>query len=124
MKKNRAVRLALVLAALTTLVIPAVGVAEPAQAATCKSQVFQYGSRGTCVEYIQAILNSKGLGTGTDGGKTSMDGIFGWRTHDLVTRVQQKWALTQDGIVGPNTWKALCDTNGGRKTSWQTMAGC
>ena len=124
MKKYRVARLGLALAAVATIVVPTVSAAEPAQAATCKSQVFQVGSRGTCVEHIQAILNGKGLGTGTDGGKTSVDGIFGWRTHELVTRVQQKWALTQDGVVGPNTWAALCSTNVGKKTAWQTMAGC
>lgn len=127
MIKKRLTRLAVAVALVSAVVIPTAAQAAPASAATtatCRSQVFKYGSTGNCVSYIQTILNSKGLGSGTDAGQTSVDGIFGWRTHELVKRLQQKWAFTQDGIIGPNTWIALCSTNGGNQNAGQYFAGC
>ena len=129
MIKQRFARLAIAAALVSAVAIPTVSQAAPAsaatQAATCRSQVFKVGSTGTCVRYIQMILNTKGLGFGNDSGKTVVDGIYGWGTSDLVQRLQQKWYFTQDGIVGPSTWIALCSPVAGEgKNAAQVFAGC
>ena len=36
-----------------------------------------------------------------------VDGIFGQKSDAAVKAFQTDQALTVDGIVGPNTWKAL-----------------
>jgi peptidoglycan hydrolase-like protein with peptidoglycan-binding domain len=39
--------------------------------------------------------------------KISVDGYFGAKMVAVVKAFQKKFKLTQDGIVGPNTWNAL-----------------
>jgi len=59
------------------------------------------GSRGSAVVELQQALNSKGYWCG------STDGIFGSKTYAAVIRFQSAAGLAVDGIVGPNTKKAL-----------------
>lgn len=63
---------------------------------TCKK-----GARGNITKLLQERLDS--LGYGTNG----CDGIFGSGTHNAVCRFQADHGLSQDGIVGTNTWKCL-----------------
>ncbi len=117
-------RVSLAVAVAGAAVLGPVALAVPAQAATsCKSQVFRYGSQGTCVKYIQQILNTKGLGGGTDNGQIATDGIFGWGTHGRVIDLQSRNALVQDGVVGSATWSVLCQVQGS-KSAAQRAAGC
>lgn len=59
------------------------------------------GSRGATVVQVQQALNSKGYWCGT------ADGIFGPKTYSAVIRFQREAGLDVDGIVGPQTKKAL-----------------
>lgn len=59
------------------------------------------GSRGDNVVQVQQTLNSKGYWCGT------ADGIFGPKTYSAVIRFQREAGLDVDGIVGPQTKKAL-----------------
>ncbi len=52
---------------------------------------------------IQALLTLRGCSVGSAG----IDGQFGAGTEGAVERFQAKNKLGVDGIVGPNTWKAL-----------------
>lgn len=60
-----------------------------------------WGSRGTEVVELQQALNSRGYWCGTT------DGIFGAKTYNAVIRFQRDSGLAVDGIVGPQTKKAL-----------------
>ena len=59
------------------------------------------GSRSSYVRFLQNLLQSKFIPTG------SIDGIFGSQTLNAVRAFQQENNLTVDGIVGNNTWNAL-----------------
>jgi cell wall-associated NlpC family hydrolase len=80
--------LALALATLALLLVPASG----AQAA---AKPLKQGSHGARVERVQSWL---GL---------TADGIFGRGTKRAVKRFQRSRGLTADGIVGPATFRAL-----------------
>lgn len=58
-------------------------------------QTLKKGSKGEDVKKLQQLLH------------ISADGIFGSGTEKAVMQFQKEHGLTQDGIVGPNTWKAL-----------------
>lgn len=75
-------------------------------AISCTGQIFRSGSSGYCVKQIQILANYK-LPT-INGSRLSEDGIFGAKTKTGITTIQSKWSITQDGVVGYNTWKALC----------------
>jgi peptidoglycan hydrolase-like protein with peptidoglycan-binding domain len=75
-----------------------------ASAATCKSYAFRYGSSGTCVKYIQRILN----GTIPKQSGLRVDGSYGPSTANVVRRFQSYSHIASDGVVGPTTWKHLC----------------
>ncbi|MDJ0625232.1 MAG: peptidoglycan-binding domain-containing protein [Candidatus Caenarcaniphilales bacterium] len=61
------------------------------------------GSRGPYVRTLQTLLN-KFFGFQ----KLTIDGHFGPKTLSTVRRFQRlRKGLTVDGIVGPQTWKAL-----------------
>lgn len=59
------------------------------------------GSKSTYVLIAQDDLNTLGFTTG------GLDGIFGSRTENAVRKYQQSRGLSQDGIVGCNTWRSL-----------------
>lgn len=61
---------------------------------------FKLGDKDKNVYTIQTQL--KGLGY-----PTSIDGIFGKETRQHVIEFQLKARLNADGVVGPQTWKAL-----------------
>lgn len=63
--------------------------------------VVKKGDRGLIVKTIQKLV-----------GATS-DGIFGTITESKVKAFQKANKLSQDGIVGKNTWKALTGDEGG-----------
>lgn len=66
------------------------------------------GSRNDTVKYLQSKLASKLYYAG------KVDGIFGAGTERAVREFQADNGLSQDGIVGRNTWNALRPIGGGR----------
>ncbi|MER5887211.1 peptidoglycan-binding protein [Streptomyces sp. NPDC001941] len=62
----------------------------------------QSGSTGNAVKAAQSLLNAHGA-------KLTVDGDFGAGTRDATVAFQKAQDLDADGIVGPNTWKALVD---------------
>ena len=85
----------------------------------CVQNTFGVGNAGHCVKDIQVLLNEMthmqhaylGWAKPYPGTYISEDGIYGSGTKNQVV-VYQKWyaykAVAVDGIVGPNTWFALC----------------
>jgi hypothetical protein len=63
--------------------------------------VVKKGDRGQIVSCIQKLLGA------------ASDGIFGSITESKVKAFQKSKGLSQDGIVGKNTWKALTGDYGG-----------
>lgn len=61
------------------------------------------GSRGDTVVKAQKRLQELGYDIGSMGA----DGIFGARTEAAVKDFQRDWGLTEDGVIGPNTWERL-----------------
>ena len=59
------------------------------------------GSRGTRVEQLQRALVSLGLNPG------NADGVFGGKTEAVVQRFQRQNGLTDDGVAGPMTIRAI-----------------
>lgn len=83
--------------------------APMAQAATCVSQQWANGNTGGCVTDIQGLLNGTGAWYHYSGYSVlATDGDFGPLTEAQVKDFQGWTSLTKDGIVGPNTWSALC----------------
>ena len=63
--------------------------------------VLKNGSSDTYVKTLQMLLNCNGYSSGT------VDGDFGPNTEKAVKAFQKAKNLTQDGIVGQNTWVAI-----------------
>ena len=63
------------------------------------------GARGPAVEDIQRRL----LALGFDLGRTGVDGVFLGLTAEAVRLFQGANGLSEDGVVGPETWSALVD---------------
>lgn len=63
--------------------------------------ILKYGMRGSAVVQLQERLKALGFFSGL------VDGIFGNDTQTAVKAAQQSFTLQPDGIVGPDTWKAL-----------------
>jgi len=63
------------------------------------------GDRGSAVEDIQRRLRILGY----DIGPTGIDGVFFGRTADAVRLFQAERRLSEDGLVGDETWSALVD---------------
>jgi len=63
------------------------------------------GGRGSAVEDIQRRL----LRLGYDLGPTGVDGVFLGRTREAVEAFQRTHGLSEDGVVGNETWAALVD---------------
>ncbi|MBM7112782.1 peptidoglycan-binding protein [Archangium primigenium] len=59
------------------------------------SRNIKEGSAGNDVKWVQTVL------------RVRADGLFGQITEATVVEWQRAHHLTPDGIVGPNTWKAL-----------------
>lgn len=65
------------------------------------------GTRGPAVEDIQRRL----LALGYDLGPTGVDGVFLGLTAEAVRAFQQQRLLSEDGVVGEETWSALVDAS-------------
>ncbi|WP_231247561.1 glucosaminidase domain-containing protein [Clostridium botulinum] len=65
-----------------------------------KCCIVREGARGNITKIIQKILINKNY-------KIQADGIFGEDTVNSIKHFQGNKNLTQDGIVGKDTWKAL-----------------
>jgi peptidoglycan hydrolase-like protein with peptidoglycan-binding domain len=63
--------------------------------------VVRRGSTGLAVRRVQKRLTLAGYDTG------GVDGIFGAGTEAGVKALQRDSSLTQDGVVGPQTWNAI-----------------
>ena len=61
----------------------------------------RYRSRGQAVKIVQQRLNTHGYDVG------KADGIFGKKTRKQVKNFQRVEMLTQDGVVGKQTWDRL-----------------
>jgi hypothetical protein len=76
-----------------------------------RKQVLRRGSRGEAVKFLQMILENQNIATAKSKKRTrqgiGIDGIFGPGTDRAVRQFQRQESLTQDGIVGPATWKEL-----------------
>ena len=66
--------------------------------------IVKLNSSGNFVLILQYLLNSYGY-------NLSVDGKFGIRTQNAVTDFQKNNGLSQDGIVGRNTWNKLLNIN-------------
>ncbi|WP_327344467.1 peptidoglycan-binding protein [Streptomyces europaeiscabiei] len=63
----------------------------------------QYGSSGQAVKAAQTQLNVYGYGL-------AADGEFGSKTKSAVVAFQKNHHLQVDGVIGPETWRALLGT--------------
>ena len=66
------------------------------------AQTIKKLSTGPLVTRLQNLLAERGFNPG------AVDGIFGDNTESAVKQFQGANSLSADGVVGPNTWKALC----------------
>ena len=65
------------------------------------SERLAYGDRGEWVEYLQKVLQSKGVDPG------AVDGVFGGVLDAKVRGYQADHGLTADGVVDTVTWASL-----------------
>lgn len=61
------------------------------------------GARGGITALLQERLNSLGFNCG------SIDGKFGDKTYNAVRAFQKSRGLSDDGVVGKNTWRKLLE---------------
>ena len=66
----------------------------------CTLTTLSYGSYGPCVKFAQSDLGLRGF-------PLSLDASFGPATRNAVIAFQHAHGLSSDGVIGPNTWKAL-----------------
>ncbi len=86
----------------------AAATAPNADAATCYQSMWRMGSSGTCVKYIQQLVNYFQRGP-----VLTVDGAFGPKTDGAVRATQQIFGAKVDGIVGPQTWLIICAPQAG-----------
>jgi predicted chitinase len=79
---------------------PPVPPASAGQSPAYPGTTLRQGSKGANVQAVQQRLSDLGYSLGVDGN-------FGPGTAKAVIAFQQKNGLGNDGVVGPNTWKAL-----------------
>lgn len=75
------------------------GIAGPKTLAGCPT--LRQGNRSNITKLLQEKLVSLGYNT------NDVDGIFGSQTKAAVISYQKSRGLSQDGIVGQNTWREL-----------------
>lgn len=66
-----------------------------------KCPLIKYGSNGEIVRWVQNRLNFLGFNCGT------ADGVFGNMTKQAIVNFQKAKNLSQDGIVGKQSWSKL-----------------
>ncbi len=76
------------------------------------------GSRGVYVFTLQDALAAAGFPTG------GLDGIFGPNQRRAVMNYQKSRGLTEDGVVGCNTWKMLTGETVGIGQTPSVLAKC
>jgi len=81
----------------------------PAPQLNCATMVNGQGNQNACVTLIQQRLKDLGYDPGP------VDGIYGSKTASAVKLFQSRSGLTQDGVVGPQTWNALTSPSAARK---------
>ena len=88
---------------------------EPAPAPARETAVFtvelpeiRRGDSGQYVKDAQGLLEAHGCTVGWYG----IDGDFGAGTEQAVRNFQTAYRLVVDGIIGPETWKALLEVRG------------
>lgn len=90
-----------------TVALGGVVLAGPAGQAQAYAGAFFHtqrdGNRGVDTLAVQYLLQARGQ-------STSADGVFGPNTRSAVQAFQSSRGLTNDGIVGPQTWGALVVT--------------
>lgn len=96
-----------------------VGGAAAEAASGCVAYNYSQGGNGTCVKYIQQIVNASAVT-----GYISTDGSFGPATKAAVIAFQRNRGITADGIVGPTTWKNLCSVTQSAASTPKYYAGC
>lgn len=64
-------------------------------------RVIRVGSRGADVREAQKFLTASGFDT------RGIDGMFGRNTQVAAKAFQKSKNLVQDGVIGPDTWRAL-----------------
>lgn len=69
--------------------------------------ILTVGSRGNSVRFVQSYMNSINNYYNYRWPTLVIDGIYGQQTRQVVTAFQNKYNLTPDGIVGPNTWRKM-----------------
>lgn len=65
--------------------------------------VLRRGAKNELVAMVQEVLKDNGLYGG------AVDGDFGAGTETAIKNIQRTRHLTVDGVIGNQTWKALCD---------------
>jgi hypothetical protein len=85
----------------------------------CKLKLAKYGSKGDVVKMIQHLLYANQFNVKYSGGGMKgdwcykdwrrCDGLFKNHTEDAVRDFQDYAGIKVDGIVGYNTWKAMCE---------------
>jgi hypothetical protein len=69
------------------------------------AEPIRQGDRGAAVEDVQQRL----LALGYDLGPTGVDGVFLGATLAALREFQRAHGISEDGVVGPETWSALVD---------------
>ncbi|MGF1499389.1 MAG: peptidoglycan-binding protein [Elainellaceae cyanobacterium] len=64
------------------------------------SRTLRIGAQGSDVSELQRLLGDRGF-------FTAVDGVFGPNTRNAVIQFQNFAGILPDGIVGPDTWRAL-----------------
>lgn len=101
------------------------GVGTAEASTTCIQRIYAYGDTGTCVRYIQTMVNTavrtqpRSMNHACGRTLLAVDGDWGPATEHHVRQFQSCWGgLKVDGVVGPNTWEGLCEIDR------LTAAGC
>lgn len=79
---------------------------EPTPVALPKGEVLRIGEQGDAVRAVQEALAKQGYKVGEP------DGKFGEATRDAVKAFQKKAHLKADGLVGPESFKAIVGGDG------------
>lgn len=86
---------------------PATSPSKPPWISRCDyysgAELTAYGDKGVRVTQVQCMLTKRGYSVGPAG----VDSQFGADTKKAVIAFQRTKGLTDDGMVGPNTWAAL-----------------
>jgi peptidoglycan hydrolase-like protein with peptidoglycan-binding domain len=64
------------------------------------------GSHGDAVRAVQEVMKFHDQ-SGGEGLPVHVDGIFGPQTEHFIRGFQEALGITNDGVVGPVTWRAL-----------------